>query len=88
MLCLQTYHSFSGGQGTCYGEGFLLSPKTLPLSAHLPFFYGAVWDLPVCLTAASVLCVLSLYTEQGTRTHHPHWDAGTATPGTVLTQTN
>lgn len=38
MLCLQTYHSFSGGQGTCYGEGFLLSPKTLPLSAHLPFF--------------------------------------------------
>lgn len=72
-----------------WGRLSSLSKNTPPLCSFA-FFYAAVWDLPVCLTAASVLCVLSLYTEQcqGTRSHHPHWDAGTATPSTVLTQTN
>lgn len=57
VTCLQTHHSFSGGQGTCCGEGFLPSTETLLISAHLPFFYCAVRELPVCLIATSVLCV-------------------------------
>lgn len=57
VTCPQTHHCISGGRGTCCGEGFLPSTKTLPLSAHLPFFYCASWDLPVCLAATGALCV-------------------------------
>ena len=43
------------GQGTCCGAGLLPRHKNTPPLCSFAFFYCAVWDLPGCLAAASVL---------------------------------
>lgn len=87
VTCLQTQHSFSGGQGTCCGKAFF------PLQNHPPSLLVCLFLRVQAGTCQFVLlllvsCVSVLAHCPGTQSPCPHWDPGTASPGLVLSQTN